>query len=315
MVVDRMGQMNVAQLGTYLRMYLNKAVPVMPIAISQTGYMAGLFPVETLSVPKLEYRGQAGVPGRMNVALDTPVEDSKWEVTYHSKEMKWDKFAFSVTDAATDAVQVNSLAADGMRCAVEYFAALRDYKIITELKAKNSTSCTATAAALWTLPAADIVGEVTTGISKICEVAKINPDKTQFNVLYPAKCMAGLNQLGLIGNVQQTIKGYLQNVFNINFIGYAPWHTGVTGEEIMDVKHLTDSDALGTSALIFVGGPKTLKCGQYLGNGITLNETTRIHDVGYKTTLRNSFDCMAIPYFDETTETTPLVYELGTVST
>jgi hypothetical protein len=288
MVDDRMGQMNVAQLGTYLRQYLNRAVPVMDIGIGQTGIMAGLFPVENLTVPKIVIRGQAGVPGRMDVALDTPVEDSKWEMTEHSKGMKWDKFAFSVTDAATDAIQVNNLAAQGMRNGIDFFAALRDYRIVTELKAKNSTNCTATADSYWYNSDANVEGEIVTAISEIADHAKINPENTQFNVLYPAKCFAGINQLGLIHNVQTSIKSYLQQAFKINFIGYAPWFSGVDGAEIIDVKHETDSDALGSSALI--------------------------HDVGYKTTLRNSFGCMAIPKFDETTETTPLVYELAGVT-
>jgi len=312
---DKMGSMNIGNLGTYLKGYFNRSMEVFDMGVQQAGFLGGVFPVRNLEIPKIELRWQAGVAGRMNVALDAPVEDSRWEMKETSKELTWDKFSFSITDSATDAIAVNNMAATGMRNAAKYFAALRDYRIITELKAKHNSNCTAAADAYWTADTAQVESDIVTAIQTMVDYSGgLNPETARFGVIYPAKAMMGLDSLGLIGNVQMTVKEYLKKTWNMNFYPYSPWKTGTGGDEYIDVKNDTSSDALGTSALVFVEGEDTLVCGQYRGSGIKLVETTRIHDVGYKTTLRNSFGCLAKPLYDDTTFTTPLIYEISNVT-
>ena len=98
----------------------------------------------------------------------------------------------------------------------------------------------------------------------------------------------------------------------MNFYPYTPY-MNAAGSQYIDVKDDTSSDALGTSALLFVEGPLTMKCGNY--STTVMNETSRIHDVGYKTTLRHSFGCLAVPLYDNSTYTTPLIHEITAVST
>ena len=107
----KMGSMNIEQLGTYLRGYFEKNREVFFMGVQQMGFLGKVFPVRTLSTPKMELRWQSGVAGRMNVALDAPVEDSRWSMDETSKELTWDKFAFTITDSATDAIERN----DGLR--------------------------------------------------------------------------------------------------------------------------------------------------------------------------------------------------------
>jgi len=312
---DKMGSMNIGNLGTFLRGYFERNRTVYEMGVQRMGFLGNVFPVRTLSVPKIELRWQAGVAGRMNVALDAPVEDSRWEMKETSKELTWDKFAFTITDSATDAIAVNTMLSDGIRNSARYFAALRDYRIITELKAKNNASCTGSATAVWTDSAAQVEDDIVTAIQTIVDTSGgMNPETATFGVIYPAKAMMGLDSLGLIGNVQMTVKSYLQNTWKMNFYPYSPAKFGSAGDEIIDVKNDTDSDALGTSALVFVEGEDTMVCGQYYGNGIKMSESTRIHDVGVKTTLRHSFGCLARPLYDDTGYTTPLIYEITGVT-
>lgn len=313
---DKMGSMNIGQLGTYLRGYFEKNRDVFFMGVQNAGFLGKVFPVRTLSTPKIELRWQSGVAGRMNVALDAPVEDSRWEMADTSKELTWDKFAFTITDSAVDAVARNTMFRDGINNAARYFASLRDYRIITELRAKNNSNCTADADTYWTSESAKVESDIVTGIQKMVDYSGgvLNPESATLGLIYPAKAMMGLTSLGLIGNVQMTVKDYLKKTWNINFYPYSPAKFGMEGTETVDVKNDTPSDALSTTAVLFVEGGDVLDCGQYFGNGIQMSETTRIHDVGWKTTLRHSFGCMAKPLYDNTTYTTPMIYEITNVT-
>ena len=313
---DKMGSMNIGQLGTYLRGYFEKNREVFFMGVQQTGFLGKVFPVRTLSTPKMELRWQSGVAGRKDVALDAPVEDSRWEMKDTSKELTWDKFSFTITDSAVDAVERNTMLSDGINNAARYFAALRDYRIITELKAKNNSNCTAAADEYWTSDSAKVESDIVNAIQTMVDYSGgvLNPESATLGLIYPAKAMMGLTSLGLIGNVQMTVKDYLKKTWNMNFYPYSPAKFGMDGDEVIDVKNDTSSDALGTTAVLFVEGQGTLDCGQYFGNGIKMSETTRIHDVGYKTTLRHSFGCLAKPLYDNTTYTTPMIFELTGVT-
>lgn len=313
MVTYGQGSMTPGQLGTYLKGYFQRTQQITDLSIQKAGILTGVFPTQNLSIPKLEVRYTQGVPGRMNVALDAPVEDSRWTYRYKDKDLTYDKFSFAVTDAATDMVQVDNMAADGVRSGNTFFANVRDFRMITELKAKNNSSCTHGAAAVWSDAAADVEGDIVRGLEGIVQRSGVNPATTQFGLLYQSKVMRGIDQLALIKNVQQTLKSYLGSVFNLSFYPYTPY-MDPDGNKYLDVKELTDSDALGTSALLFVEGPQTMMCGQYAPKGVPMFETTRVHDVGYKTTLRHSFGCLAVPRYDDTTYTTPLVYEITAAS-
>lgn len=313
MVTQGMGSMTPGQLGTYLKGYFNRTQQITDLNIQKTGILTGVFPVRPLSIPVLEVRYRQGVPGRMNVALDAPVEDSSWTYRSAEKNLTWDKFSFSVTDAATDMIQVNNMAADGVRDASTYFANIRDYKMITELKAKNNTNNTHSASAVWSDAAADVEGDIVQAIEGIVQRTGVSPASVKFGVLYQSKVLRGIEQLSLIHNVQMSLKDYMTKTFGINFYPYTPY-MDPDANKYMDIKEKTSSDALGTSALVFVEGPMTMDCGQYTPQGIPMFETTRIHDVGYKTTMRHSFGCMAVPRYDDSAYTTPLIYEITNAS-
>jgi hypothetical protein len=313
MVTYGQGSMTPGQLGTYLKGYFQRSAQVTDLSIQKAGILTGVFPTRNLSIPKLEVRYTQGVPGRMNVALDAPVEDSRWSYRYKDKDLTYDKFSFSVTDAATDMVQVDNMAADGVRSGNQFFANVRDFRMVTELLAKVNASNTHAAAAVWSDAAADVEGDIVRGLEGIVQRTGINPATTKFGLLYQSKVMRGIDQLALIKNVQQTLKSYLGSVFNLGFYPYTPY-MDPDGNKYLDVKELTSSDALLTNALIFVEGPQTMECGQYAPNGVPMFETTRVHDVGYKTTLRHSFGCLAVPRYDDTTYTTPLLYKITAAS-
>ena len=311
MAANTMGSMTVDQLGTFVKTYTKKSMEVIRQGIDNSGLLGGAFPTSTLSTPKLEVRWTHGNPGRMNVALDAPVEQTNWAYKATSKDLTFDKFSFMVTDSATDMIAAGNMAADGIRYAMKFFADVEDYQKVTELKAKNNSNCTAAAGGYWNGDTADMEGDIIGGIETVVKYSGIKPDKVQWGVLYPSKVLKGVEQLDLIHNVQQNIKTYLKSVFPIEFYAYTP-PMNAAGSQYIDVLNNTSSDALGTSALLFVKGQDTMKSGTYSVQ--TMTETTRIHDVGYVTTLRHSSASLAIPLYDDSTYTTPLIYEITAVS-
>lgn len=311
MVANNMGAMTPNEVGLFLKGYFLRSKEMIPLGIQKAGMLGAAFPTQALATQRLEFWTTQGNPGRMEVALDAPVEDTQYKINHYTKDLMWDKYAFMVTDAATDAIMVDDITTTQIGHAMNFFAQLEDYRKIVELKAKNDSNCTAAAAAHWHAANADMEGDIIAGIETIVKYTGINPSTVQFGLVYPSDCLRGTEQLDLIHNVQQTLKSYLKSIFPINFYPYTAF-MDADGNKYIDVKEQTSSDALTTSALLFVEGRDTMRCGRYTPSSIPTTETTRIHDVGYKTTLRNSFGCLAVPRYNAST--TPLIYEVTGVT-
>jgi hypothetical protein len=309
MTVD-MGAMTVAQLEQYIKGWAQKSLEVIDLDMQTVSPLDRAFPSKTVEIPLIEFFTTHGVPGQMDVTLDTPPVLSRWKYDKVSKNMKIQKFSYKILDSTRAAIYVDDMAATGTDMASQYFGAVHTYKIITELKAKYGN--TGAAGAYWNAAGQNCEGNIMTAIETVMSKTGTNPESTTYGVGFPSSVMSGVNQLDLLHNVQQNLKDYLKDAWNINWYPYTPY-MDADGNEYIDIEQKTSSDALGADALVFIEGTKTLRAAQYKPPAsVPMAETSRLHDEGYITTLRHSYDCLAVPKFNASS--TPHIYKITGVS-
>lgn len=305
------GAMTFAQLDKYIRGWAKKSLELINLDIQTESPLDKAFPTQTLDVQILEFFTTHGVPGQMDVELETPPVMSRWSMSRVTKNIKIQKFSYEILDSTKANVYVDSLAADGTAMAMQYFGAIHTYKIITELLLRYGNS--AAAGAYWNVDGGNAESNIMTGIETIMSKTGTNPANSGYGIIFPSKVMSGINQLDLIHNVQQNLKDYLKDSWNISWYPYTPY-MDADGHNYLDIELQTSSDALSTNAIMFLEGTKTLKAAQYIPPAnVPMSETSRVHDHGWITTLRHGYDCIAVPKFHATS--TPHIYKITGVST
>lgn len=310
------GTMSVKQLGKYIQGWGTAGAQVIDVNMQAGNMLENAFPAEMCEIERLEFFVTHGNPGRMGVALSGAVDSTNWTYDQKTKDLDWDKFQYMVSDDAKTRIKIDRIAADGNAAALRYFGAVRLYEIITALKAGNNSNCTSAADAYWNAAAGNAEKDIMAAVEGIVQYSGIDLARATFGVLYPSKVMRGLKELDLIHNQTQRLEKYLKEMFagesgGINFYPFTPFKDA-DGNSYIDVKNQTSSDALSTSALVFVEGPNTLRAGKYVGKGIPMSETTRRHDEGWITTLRHCYGCKVVPMYHASTS--PLIYEITSVS-
>jgi len=291
------GYMNPDMLGQYIKGWAKRSMELINTDAQNYDLLGKAFPLKPVDTEKIEFFVTHGVPGRIDVDLDTAVDASRWSITRVSKDLKWDKFDYLITDAAKTRAAIDTLAMDGTRMALNYFGAVRTFRAVTELVAKAGLSDSVTAQ--WNSSGADVEGDIVKAIEGIVSSTGIDPSNHSFGVLYPSSRMRGIDQLDLINNVQQSLKEYLMKIWKINFYAFTPYKDA-DGNAYIDIHNKTSSDALGTNAIVFVEGDNTMRGAIYQPTDIPLTETTRIHDVGWRTTLRQCVGYLVVPKYHAT---------------
>lgn len=305
-----MGAMTTEQLGKYIKGWAKKSLEVINLDMQVESPLDKAFPASSVEIPRLEFFTTHGVPGQMDVALETPPVTSNWRYERITKDMKIQKFSYKILDSARAAIAVDTMAADGTAMALKYFGAVHTYKIVSELVAKYQNY--GAAGAYWNSSTQNAEGNIMTAIEKIMYTTGTNPENTTYGVVFPSKVMSGINQLDLIHNVQQNLKDYLKDSWNINWYPYTPYKDA-DGNDYIDIEKKTSSDALLTNAIVFVEGSNTIKAATYNPPpSVPMSETTRLHDEGWITTLRHSYECVAVPKWHSTS--TPNIYKITGVS-
>ena len=307
---NQMGAMTIGQLDKYIRGWATKSLELINLDMQTVSPIDAAFPAKTVEIPRIEFFTTHGVPGQMDVALDTPPVTSRWSHTQVTKDMKIQKFSYKILDSARAAIYVDDMASTGTAMATQYFGAVHTYKLVAELLARYQNS--GAAGAYWNASTGNAEGNLMSGIETIMTKTGTNPEASTYGVLFPSKVMSGVNQLDLIHNVQQNLKTYLKDAWNINWYPFTPYKD-FDGAEYIDVEQKTASDALSTNAVLFLEGTGTLRAAQYVPPaGVPMDETTRLHDEGWITTLRHSFECVAVPKWHATS--TPNIYKITGVS-
>ncbi len=296
----QMGGLTADMLGKYIKGWGSQAKELIQLDTQRYDVLGNAFPAKPADTEKMEFYTVHGNPGRMGVSLDTAVEATSWAPSRVTCDLKWDKFEYFVSDGAKTRVAVDTYATDGTRMAMNFFGAVRTYRALTALAAGNATGNTASATAAWNTAGADVEGDIVAGIEKIVDTTGATPETSSFGLIYPADRLRGIAQLALINNVQQSMKEYLGKIWNIEFIPYSPYKNA-DGSEYLDVKNLTASDALSTNAILYIKGDTTLRNYNYNPSDIPMVETSRVHDAGYRTTLRHCYGSVVVPKYDAST--------------
>ena len=311
------GEMTKDRLEKYIKGYAEKGAQVIDTNMQAGNMLEGAFPAATSETERASFFVTHGNPGVRSVAMSGTVDQTTWDYKEIYAYLDWDKYAYMISDDAKDWAAVDRMAADGNRNALEFFGASRTYEIITALKAGNDSSCTHGASAYWNADSGNAEGDIMQAIEGIVENSGVNLKTRKIGVVYPSKVLRGLKELDLIHNTTQRLEKYLKEMFaedfgGIEFFPFTPY-MDADGNKYIDTNK-TSSDALGTSALVFVEGPQTLKTFKYTATGSGMTETTRIHDRGWITTMRHCYGTKVVPMYDASYLTTPLIYEITAVS-
>jgi hypothetical protein len=216
------------------------------------------------------------------------------------------------------------MATDGATMVQDYLTAVRVFKLVRELKAKRVTANTHAAgvvgggaASVWgAAGAGNAEKDITAAITKIVSTTGIDLESGnyEFGYLYPSTVMDEFAALNLINLVVTRLKDYLKTAWNVTPYPFTPYTDG-EGRQYMDVNGTVSSDVLGTSALVFLKGEKTMIGGNYGPKDILLNETTREHATGFISTFKQCVEYLAVPMDGVQNGKSKLIYEITAVTT
>jgi hypothetical protein len=313
------------QLGKFVKGFTKGLPKVIDQYLYQqpTGLLAA-FPTSTIPTQTLELFTRTWAGGELDQALDGAPDDSKWKYVRSYKDMtnSWDKQGFMIFDSATTMAAANRLATDGQRDTVNYFTACRVFKMLRELKAGNTSGNTHAAgtagggsASVWgAAGTGDAEADIAKAITTIVGSTGIDVERTTFGVAYPSEVLDEFMQLDLINQVTQRLKDYLKTAWNVNLYAVTPWKDG-EGNAYISNRPVTSSDALGTSAMVFVEGPQTMTGGEYRPNDVMLSETERVYGTGYRTLVKQCVEYLVAPTDASANGDSSLIYEITGVTT
>lgn len=314
------GSFTTAQLDRLVKGRARQAARVIDVNLNKSpvGLLAA-FPTESLPSQKLEFWTLHGNPGQINQTLDgmPDMTRHKYIRSYKDLTNAWDKAAYKIMDSAQTAIAVNRLATDGTKAVQDFFAASRVFKILTELKAKNDSGNTHAASDVWGASGTgDAEEDIAKAITKIVSGTGIDIEGGTYNigVAYPSEVLDEFQQLDLINQVTQRLGDYLKAAWNVKLYPITPYKDQ-DGNAYIDVAIKTSSDVLSTSALVFLEGDATLRCGEYRPTDIMLNETQRNLADGWTSVFKQCFGCLAVTDTTTANSTTKNIYEITSVTT
>jgi hypothetical protein len=148
-----------------------------------------------------------------------------------------------VTDSAKLRALAGTQATIMARRAAEALAVAKDDEILGVLYGGAGESVAGSG--LWSNKSTDIEGDIIAAWSKVLDISNVTMEQLEslgLTCIVPTDAFVNLNRLTLIGNVQQTIKGYLKTTYNIN---------------ILPTRSTKLGSSASTDALLFVPGGMT----------------------------------------------------------
>lgn len=244
-----------------------------------------------------------GQMGETNVEFKTATDFTRVDYVKVAKDIQWDKYAFAVLDSTklkTRKEIALKIDEHQLQSATDFFAAASDYIVLNEILDKVSTSSpdmqvATTGSVTWDDEAAKIEKDIVLGFNAVFSNSNANWKELQSaKIFVPAAVYSGLNTLQLVNNIQQQMKRYLQESFELTenaFIPYKPYY---------DQDGTAQLDALSTSALIVIPGAQLGSYYRYdpveaLRRGVQLAEQWRIPDQGNAYVQWLGHSCLIYP--------------------
>lgn len=306
-----------AQVSNYVRRRAKLALEAIDQSYNYTPTLSKYFPIDTnFASEKIERYYYGRNPGVYKTTLEGVPESIRKDFTKVTADMHWSKYPVTVGDSARTKIAVDNILAQGTADAQNWFDFVRDYDIITALKAGHHASCTAPATGVWTDESSrNIDKDISAAFQAIITYGgAARFANTNFICIYPAKAVGGLNELDIVGgNVVSKMEDYLQQSWS-GKITFVPWGPTLdeNGNAYLDIAG-TSADALGTSAIVCATGPRVLINGEWRPPEVNRAETWREPGTAEHLLFKMCSGAMVVPMLGSTT-TTPLIYEITNVT-
>lgn len=301
--------------------FINVDVPKKAIQAQNLIYQAStlMSVAKTAGIPTIEvnnmlYKEDAtrGREGEYDVAVDAHWDHTKLIYKQMKTELKWSIYAYLISESAKlISRDPKRLWTDSVTSAAEYFAAVRDYVILTALGGGDAS--TAAAAANWDAANADIETDIITALQSIVANSNIQHGE-KISVVMPADVSYEVKKLTLIMNIQRTMQDYLEKSFSMEFLTYRPMLNSA-GSAMLD--------GLEDDCLVFVQGAKTAKGLEFsraeaARRGLILVEHSRVHGRGDAYTQKMATGAIVtwdgVQTYSESTPLTARIYEITDVT-
>ena len=262
------------------------------------------FPFETSEEQEHEFWTGSGQAGVMGVDRDAAVPYTKNALKRHQEDLTTDKFAYFLSNNMLERAAKDPASRFAFDANV-FFGETRQYKQIAALLA--GAGQTVASAGTWDTTGPE--GAITEALDKLSEYGW-KDIRGPAVLIYPTRIGRGINQQRAVRGGYSSVRQVLKDSYNIEFVPFAPWYVSSAQRKI-DILTVTDSDILGTNAILAVGAPTTLESLDYRFKKTPAQFVETVSDEGYGTILHRVQGAKVIPKYENTSTTVDIVKITG----
>lgn len=272
------------------------------------------FPFEPSEEQEFEFWTGSGQAGVMGVDREAAVPYTKNALKRHQEDLTTDKFAYFLSNDMLERA-ASPIAAGGggakdpaSRYAADgniFFGETRFYKQIAALLA--GAGQTVAAAGTWDTTSPE--GAITEALDKLQEYGW-KDIRGPAVLIYPARVGRGISQQRAVRGGYSSVAQILKDSYNIVFVPFAPWYVSKAQRKI-DVLTGTDSDILGTNAILAVGSPLTMESKDYKFKRTPPQFVETVSDRGYGTIIHRVQGAKVVPKYEDESTTVDIVKITG----
>jgi hypothetical protein len=270
------------------------------------------FPFETADEQEFEFWTGSGQAGVMGVDREAAVPYSKSALKRHQEDLTTDKYAYFMSndmlERAAKATGPGGAKDPASRYAADgniFFGEVRQYKQIAALLA--GAGQTVVAAGTWDTTSPE--GAITEALDKLGEYGW-KAIRGPAVCIVPQRVFRGVMQQRAVRGGYTSVAQVLKDSYSIEFIPFAPWYVSGAQRKI-DVLTGTDSDILGTSAILAVGSGLTMQSLDYKFKNTPAQFVEIVSDQGYGTIIHRVQGAKVIPKYEEAATTVDIVKITG----
>ena len=115
--------------------------------------------------------------------------------------------------------------------------------------------------------------------------------------IVPQRVYRGITQQRAVRGGYSSVAQVLKDSYNIVFVPFAPWYVSKAQRKI-DVLTGTDSDILGTNAILAVGSPLTMESKNYGFKSTPAQFVETVSDQGYGTIIHRVQGAKVVPKYE-----------------
>ncbi len=299
-----MGALTTSDLEKLVTAYAVRNAKFVDANVSRANPLEKYFPFEGSEEQEHEFWTGSGNAGVMGVDRGAAVPYSKTAQKRHQEDLTTDKFAYFLGNDTLERSKKDPAARLAFNANV-FFGETRLYKQVAALLA--GAGQTVSAGGTW--DTTDPEGSITAALVKIEEYGW-NDQMNPAVLIYPTRVGMGITQQRSVRGGYSSIKQILQDSWNIQFVKFSPWYVSAAQRKI-DILTGTDSDILGTNAILAVGGSMTMECLDYEFKKTPAQFVETVSDEGYGTILHRVQGAKVIPKYEESTTTVDIVKITG----